>query len=216
MQKPSFGRLGRVGLIGAFSTVFLVICGIVAVGSAHAQEPLPPGASFPSIDASLQRVNGDNVTVQNLLGSSGTVILFWSNQCPWVDKYESRVQDLVSEFGTADVKFVLVNANDASVSADESLEASRRRAEQRGYEAAYVRDDGATLARALGATRTPHAFVFDGSRTLVYEGAIDDSPGDPNQVEEAYLRRAVLGIVNGEDVSVPETKAFGCTLKYPN
>ena len=209
------GRQCRQRATGVLSTILALILAVGLAPSSQAQEPLPPGSAFPSVDASLQRVNGSSTTVDELMGSSATVIVFWSNDCPWVDKYDSRVQNLVSEFQDAGVSFVLVNSNDASGASRESLQASQKRAEKEGYQAAYVRDAGASLARALGATRTPHVFVFDNTQTLVYEGAIDDSPGDPKRVEEAYLKTAIGALVEGEEVSVPETKAFGCTLKYP-
>jgi len=188
---------------------------LIVVGPLQAQQPLAPGTPLPSIGESLQRVDGSTVRLEDVTGSRGTVFLFWSNRCPWVDKYEGRVQDLVADVRGAGIHFVRVNANDAREWPIESLAASRTRAERRDYRAPYVRDSTAALARVLGATRTPHAFLFDGEGTLVYAGAIDDSPGDPEQVSTAYLRDALEALINDTAPPVSTTKAFGCTLKYP-
>jgi hypothetical protein len=120
------------------------------------------------------------------------------------------VQALVSEYRGQGIQFVLVNAN-----AGETLDASRTQAEERGYDATYVRDPNATFARALGATRSPHAFVFDEDQTLVYVGAVDDSPSSSKRVSEHYLRDALQAVVAGRTVERAQQKAFGCTLRYP-
>lgn len=183
--------------------------------SASAQTPLSPGAALPSIETSLQRLDGSSVTPQDLLGENGTVFLFWSNQCPWIDRYERRVQSLIADMKGQGVQFVRVNANEANASSGETLEASRARAEEEGYAVPYVRDSTAAFARALGATRTPQAFVFNQDQTLVYVGAIDDTPSGAEQVDAPYLRRAVESIQDKEDVPTEKTSAFGCALKYP-
>lgn len=207
-QVPVMRRFAVI--LGALVLTFLPY-------TADAQpEELPLGSSLPSTDASLQRVDGTSVSVEALLGSTATVFIFWSNQCPWVNKYESRVQALVEDFKGEGVQVVLVNANDASAFPKESLAASRARSQEADYTAPYVKDAGGTLAMALGASRTPHAFVFDGTNTLVYAGTIDDSPGDPSNVSKPYLRNAIQAVVSGSEVPVADTRAFGCMIKLPN
>ena len=187
-----------------------------ATPSAAQPEELPLGSRLPATDASLTRVDGTTTSVTDVLGPDATVFIFWSNQCPWVDKYEARVQAMVEEYSDQGVRFVLVNANDASAFPRESLEASLERAESSGYDATYVRDDGAQLASALGASRTPHVFVFDDQRTLVYAGSIDNSPADADGVTKPYLRDALTAVLADDAVPVSDTKAFGCMLKDPS
>ena len=193
----------------------LLLLALGGVPLAHGQSPLSPGATLPTIDQPLQRVDGGTVPVKGLTGAKGTVFLFWSNRCPWADKYESRVQSLVSTFADRGVQFVRVNAGEAATEKSEVPEASRARAKKRGYAAPYVLDSGARLARALGATRVPHTFVFDANNRLVYVGAIDDSPGDPGRVETPHLRNALEAMLEGRAPPEPKTRAFGCRLQYP-
>jgi hypothetical protein len=79
---------------------------------------------------------------------------------------------------------------------------------------AYVMDAGATFAQSVGAFRTPHAFVFDSSKTLVYTGGIDDSPADPGNVQFTYLKDVVDALAQGTSVEPLATKAFGCRIKF--
>lgn len=191
----------------------LVLAAFVA-GPIHAQE-LPLGSAMPQADANLSNVQGGNATLGALSGDQGTVVVFWSNQCPWVERYESRLRTLADEFGGRGFSFVLVNSNDVSAYPQEGAEESAERFRSAGFPGSvtYLSDRDATLARAFGAERTPHIYVFNGDRTLVYVGTVDDSPGDPGNVGEQYLRDALDAVSGGSNVAVPQTKAFGCTIK---
>lgn len=202
----------------------LLACFLLALGAhwaagipgAHAQpDELPLGSTLPASDATLTAVDGTDTTPAARTGAAATVFVFWSNQCLWIDKYEDRVTALITDFQDRGIAFTLVNANDASAFPRESLDASRSRARSADYPAPYVRDPTGAFATALGASRTPHAFVFDADRTLVYAGGIDDSPTDPDGVTTPYLRNALSALVNGNPVPTADTKAFGCTIKLP-
>ena len=197
------------------TAVFWLLIAIVPVpGDALGQGPIEPGEPLPTLGPALRQVDGTTVSPRGLGGEEGTVFLFWSNRCPWVDRYEDRVQSLAAAFAGQGIRVVRVNANDATEYPAESLEESRA---ESGADAPlpYVRDPKARLARALGATRTPHAFVFDDDWVLRYAGAIDDSPSLPAQVEDFFLRDAVQALVSGDEVSTAPKPPFGCTLKLP-
>ncbi len=206
MIKPP-QRAARIHRVVVSVLVGILGWGLLGIGG-WAQTPLSPGSSLPSVESSLKRPDGSTVAPQSLFGKTGTVVLFWSNQCPWVDRYEKRVKDLVSDVHGDGIQVVRVNSNKGE-------QVSPAQAEKKSYAAPYVRDPNATLAQALGASRTPEAFVFDQSRTLVYTGAIDDNPSGAEQVDTPYLRKAVEALQAGTEVPEQKTKAFGCVLKQP-
>jgi hypothetical protein len=78
--------------------------------------------------------------------------------------------------------------------------------------APYVEDPGGEFVRALNATRTPQAFLFDDRDQLVYVGAIDDSPSGPGRVETPYLRKALDAVINDTTVTPARKNALGCAL----
>lgn len=203
---PLLGSARSKRLLGG---VLLAIFLLPGWGQAQPQ-PLSPGATLPRMDAELQRLDGSSVPVSDLLGREGTVFLFWANRCPWIDRYEERVQDLVKKFQSAGVQFVRISAN-----AQASAQACRKRMQQQGYETPYVRDPDASFAKALGASQTPQVYLFNAQKRLVYTGSIDDSPSNPSRVQEPYLRDAISALLDGRTPEVQSTKPFGCTLKYP-
>jgi len=78
----------------------------------------------------------------------------------------------------------------------------------------YLRDKSQDAARAYGALRTPHFYVFDRERKLIYTGRGVDSPRDPSSITVNDLERALEEHVNGLPVSVPKTNPIGCNVKW--
>ena len=78
----------------------------------------------------------------------------------------------------------------------------------------YVMDATSEVAKAFGAARTPEAFLFDAQGKLVYHGAVDDNVESAEKVSKTYLKDALDSVVAGKEVSVKETKAVGCGIKW--
>ncbi|MGH7254665.1 MAG: thioredoxin family protein, partial [Nitrospirales bacterium] len=84
----------------------------------------------------------------------------------------------------------------------------------KGFNFPYLRDASQTVARAYGATHTPHLFVFDRSRRLCYTGKIDDNWQNPRAVRHHYLRDALNALLQDTAPTEPVTHAIGCTIKW--
>lgn len=198
--------------------MWTVAIALVVVSTAHAQAPeeIPLGSEMPATAVQLNRVTGGQASLGGLQGSAATVVVFWSNQCPWVEKYEQRFTALANDYSGRGVNFVLINSNDSDAYPQEAASSSAERFNSAGYPTGlnYLDDPSSEVATAFGAQRTPHVFVFDAEESLVYVGTIDDSPGDPGNVKESYLKQALDAVVGGSSVPVPKTKAFGCTIKF--
>lgn len=189
---------------------------VAAPALGQAPEEIPLGSEMPSTTVQLSRVNGGQATLGGLQGDAATVVLFWSNQCPWVEKYEDRLVGIMNDYTERGVNFVIINSNDPNAYPQEAAAAGAEHFRNAGYPAGvnYLSDGTSDVATAFGAQRTPHVYVFDGAESLVYVGTIDDSPGDPANVKEQYLRKALDAVLGGSSVAVPKTKAFGCTIKF--
>ena len=120
---------------------------------------------------------------------------------------------LQREYGDRGFRLVAVNSNDAESYPEDSFDEMKARAEKVGFNFDYLYDEDQSVARALGAERTPEVFLFDRERRLVYHGAIDDSR-DENEVRKRYLREAIEATLAGQEPLEPETPAVGCTVKW--
>ena len=82
------------------------------------------------------------------------------------------------------------------------------------YDFPYVMDEDAKLAKAFGAMKTPHVYLFDADDRLVYTGAIDDNAKSAKRVKKNYLMDALSSLGSGENIATRKTKALGCSIKF--
>jgi hypothetical protein len=108
---------------------------------------------------------------------------------------------------------ITINSNDPASYPEDSMEVMQQHARDKGYQFPYVVDGTSDVARAFGATHTPEVFLFDKDGKLVYHGAIDDD-SVASKVTKNFLNDALAALVEGKPISVSETKAIGCTIKY--
>lgn len=170
------------------------------------------GTAAPDFD--LPAVDGKHYALKDF-AEDALVVFFSCNHCPYVQAYEDRVIELQNEF-KGKARFIAINANDASTHPDDSFDNMVKRAKERKFNFLYLRDDSQDVARAYGATHTPHLFVFDRNRKLAYTGRVDDNWQEPAKVGKHYLKDALTAITQGRKPAEPETFAIGCTIKWKN
>ncbi|MBN1489873.1 MAG: thioredoxin family protein [Phycisphaerae bacterium] len=165
-------------------------------------------------DFSLPAVDGHTISASDFAEKRALVVIFSCNHCPYVKAYEDRILEIQRDYADKGVQFVLICSNDAEKYPEDSFENMKKHAAMKGYNFPYLHDESQAVARAFGAEKTPHLFVFDADRRLAYEGRIDDNLEDPAAVTRHYLREALDAIVAGEPVSESSTFAVGCTIKW--
>jgi hypothetical protein len=117
------------------------------------------------------------------------------------------------EYASNGVQFAAINSNDAKAYPEDGFDEMVKRAKERGFNFPYLRDEAQSVVDAYGAVCTPHVFVFDRERRLRYRGRIDDSR-NPTQVKSHDLRNALADLAAGRIVKVPDTRPFGCSIKW--
>ncbi len=168
-------------------------------------------------DFSLKNVDGKTVALADYRDVKGVVVIFTCNHCPYAKAYEDRIIELHKKLMPKGFPVVAINPNAPELVPEDSYENMQKRAKQKGYPFPYLFDETQAIAKAYGATKTPHVFLLkrEGMGFVVaYIGAIDDSPNDPKGVGRRYIEEAVDAIVAGKAVPTPETKAIGCSVKY--
>lgn len=177
-------------------------------------DPIALGAAAPMADLKMKSADGKPVSIADVAGKNGTLVVFTCNACPWVKKWEARIVSVGNKFAKKGVGVIAINSNDPSVNAEDGYDVMVKRAKERKMNFPYVVDETSDLARAFGATRTPEAFLFDKDGKLAYHGAIDDNGDDAAKVEKAYLKSALDSVLSESDVAVKETKSIGCSIKF--
>jgi peroxiredoxin len=171
------------------------------------------GTKAPMTDVKMEGTDGKKVSIADVAGKKGTLVMFSCNHCPWVVKWEDRIAELGNAYPDKGIGWVVINPNDLEQFPADSMDKMKERAKERGFEFPYVIDETSDVARAFGATKTPEAFLFDAEMKLVYHGAIDDNAEDAAKVEKTFLKDAMDALIAGKPIETAETKFNGCGIK---
>tara|TARA_S200000501_G_scaffold165645_1_gene156080 strand:- start:500 stop:1030 length:531 start_codon:yes stop_codon:yes gene_type:complete len=172
------------------------------------------GTDYPFGGIVLKDVSGDRLSLDKVKKENGLLVIFSCNTCPWVIRWEDRYVKIAEKYSSKGIGIIAVNSNEDRFNGDDSMKKMKKHAKKNKYNFPYVQDQGSKLARAFGASRTPHIFLFNKQNKLVYKGAIDDNARDSKNVEEPYLSNAIDEMLAGEDIAVSSTKALGCSIKF--
>jgi thiol-disulfide isomerase/thioredoxin len=193
-------------------TLALITLSVVLLGCGVADaEEVAIGAKASAFSL-VNAVDGKTVAMKPDDGYT-KVVVFTCNQCPYAKAFEPRIIEIANKFGQQGVRFYAVDSNDDTKFAEETLENMKKRAVEKGYPYPYLKDGDSSVARAYGARVTPHVFVIDGSGAVRYRGHVDDN-ADAKKREKTGLTDALGALLNGRDPLTPETRAFGCTIKF--
>ena len=152
-------------------------------------QTLPPGAPAP--DFSLPGTDGKIYTLADFAAAKLLVVVFTCNHCPYAIGVEDRLIRLARTYQAKGVALVAISANDATKYPDDSFANMKQRAVAKSFPYPYCYDEPQTTAKAYGAVCTPHVFVFDAARHLIYEGRIDDNWKDESAVTTHDLKNAL-------------------------
>jgi peroxiredoxin len=146
-------------------------------------------------------------------GKKATVVVFACNHCPYVLAWMDRLIAAAKDYAEQGVAFVGINANDPNKYPVDSFEGMQEFAQDYDLPYPYLHDETQEVATAYGAERTPEVFLFDADLKLRYHGAPDDNYDDAGAATP-YLRDALDAVLAGQEPSVAETPAVGCTIKW--
>ena len=167
----------------------------------------------PAPDFDLLGVDNRRYSLVSFTGTPVLVVIFSCNHCPYVKDYETRMVSIQRDYASRGVQIVAINSNDDTTYPEDSFAEMVKRSKDRGFNFPYLRDDTQKVVDAYGGVCTPHVFAFDSKRLLRYRGRIDDSR-DQSKVAHTDLRNALDDMVAGSSVRVPDTKPFGCSIKW--
>lgn len=170
------------------------------------------GNDAPNFE-NLKATDGKLYSLDSFAKKPALVVIFSCNHCPYVQAYEDRMIGIQKDYGAKGVQLVAINSNDDKSYPEDSYPEMVKRAERKGFNFVYLRDPDQKAVDAFGAVCTPHVFAFDKDRKLRYRGRIDDSR-DPNNVKSTDLRDALDDMLTGKQVRLPDTKPFGCSIKW--
>lgn len=165
-------------------------------------------------DFKLQATDGKTYSLDDFKTSRTLVVFFTCNHCPFVTGSDEVTRATALRFKDKGVAFIAINSNSENTHQEDDFNNMVKRMNEQRFPWVYVRDKSQDVARAYGALRTPHFFVFNEERRLVYTGRGVDNPRNTAEMTTNDLERALEEVVAGKPVSIPLTNPIGCNVKW--
>jgi peroxiredoxin len=167
-----------------------------------------------ALDFKLPATDGKTYELSDFDDADVLVVFFTCNHCPYVLGSDEGTRATAEKYASRGVKFVAINSNSPNTYPDDDFDHMVSRMEEQKFPWPYLYDATQEVALAYGALRTPHFYVFNKDRELVYTGRGVDNPRDASKVTVNDLDRALGEITSGKAVSVPLTNPIGCNVKW--
>jgi peroxiredoxin len=179
----------------------------------------PPSVGSAAPDFSLTDAKGKTHSLSQYKGKY--VVLEWFNpECPFVKKHYGggNMQKLQKEYSDKGVIWLTIDSNapgtEGNITPEQALKIT---ASWKTHETALLLDPEGKAGRAFGAKNTPQMVIINPEGKIVYQGAID-SKATPNPADipssTNYVKAALDESLAGKSVSTPQTKPYGCSVKY--
>lgn len=217
MKKNSILTIGFVMLALVTITLLTVNSKEVIAKATEAQTPTYQIGDAVA-DFSLKNIDGSMVSLASL-NSSGFILVFTCNHCPYAKAYENRIIELDKKFKSMGYPVIAINPNNIGQNGEDSPAENKNMADEKGFTFPYLKDENQAITNTFGAKRTPTAFVLkkeNDKYILKYAGAIDDNSQSAESATKKYVEQAIGELILGKNVSITNTKSIGCGIKFKN
>src|SRR5213593_4002949 len=197
--------------------LLIALACLVSTAALFAADSPPVGSAAP--DFSVSDSKGNTQSVSQYKGKY--VVLEWFNpECPFVKKHygSGNMQKLQDQYTSKGVVWLTIDSNAPGTEGNITPEQAQKIAESwKTRQTALLLDPEGKAGRAYGAKNTPDMVIINPEGKIAYEGAIDSkaspNPADiPNSTN--YVKAALDESLAGKPVTKPQTKPYGCSVKY--
>lgn len=160
-------------------------------------------------------ISDTQMSLNELKGIKGTVIMFICNHCPFVVYVNEGLVKVANDYKQKGISFIAISSNDVINYPDDSPELMKKVAIKEQYPFPYLYDETQEVAKAYDAACTPDLYLFDANLKLVYRGQLDDSrPGNGIPVTGYDLRYALDCLIQNKENHCPQKPSIGCNIKW--
>ena len=170
------------------------------------------GDQAPDFD--LIGTDVDYYSLDSFKDFDNLIIFFTCNHCPYVTGSDEVTRMTIEKFNNKQFKFIAINSNSKNTYEEDSFDNMVKRMDEFKFPWLYLYDETQKTAKDYGALKTPHFYVFNQERKLVYTGRGVDSPKDSSNIKVNDLDRVLSELVEKKKISVPVTNPIGCNIKW--
>lgn len=192
-------------------TATTLVAMLIAATTATTTAGISIGDPMVDTDVKMKNVDGSMLSLDDIKGEKGTLVIFSSYHCPFVIGWQDVMVELGNTYIKKGIGVVFINSNDPAVAGD-TFEKMQEMAREEKYGFPFVVDATSGVAKNFGALKTPDVFLFDAGGKLVYQGAVGDGGRKPGG--DIWLEDALDALLAGEKIDPAQTKAVGCSIKF--
>ena len=175
---------------------------------------IPLGTKAPNFNL-MDTVTDHFLSLANLKGEKGTVILFICNHCPFVIHINEELVKVANDYISKGISFIAISSNDVENYPQDAPYLMKKVAKELKYPFPYLYDETQEVAKTYDAACTPDLYVFDTDLKLAYRGQFDDSrPGNGLAVTGSDLRHALDCLLTNKDNESIQKPSIGCGIKW--
>ncbi len=167
-------------------------------------------------DFKLKSTNNEFITLNDVKGSNGTLVMFICNHCPYV---KAIIKDLIEDCKNLEkegINSVAIMSNDTKNYPEDSFEKMVLFAKDNKFENLnYLVDESQDIAKKYGAVCTPDFFGYNKNLELQYRGRIRALKNlKPVRDGESDLKLAMLMIAKTQKGPIEQIPSMGCNIKW--
>jgi peroxiredoxin len=163
----------------------------------------------------LPATDGNTYTLEDVAGTTGTVIVFICNHCPYVKAVIDRLVGDARVLMAEGIGFAAICSNDASDYPEDSFANMRVFAKAHDFPFPYLHDEAQEVAHAYDAVCTPDFFGYDRNLELKYRGRLDEGRTAPPPADaRRELVEAMRAIAATGAAPAKQNPSVGCSIKW--
>ena len=155
------------------------------------------------------------VSLNDMKGEAGTLIMFICNHCPYVKAVIKDVVEDCKNLEKLGVKAVAISSNDTVNYPEDSFENMIKFSKEHNFIFPYLFDETQNVAKSYNAVCTPDFFGFNSNLELQYRGRIRELKKlKPVRDDESDLFNAMKQIAETGKGPKEQIPSLGCSIKW--
>jgi peroxiredoxin len=169
----------------------------------------------PIKDFSLLSTEEITVSLKDIQGPEGTLIMFICNHCPYVQAIMKEAVTISNTINGLGIHTVAIMPNDTEYESEDSFDNMKLFSKQNHFPFPYLLDESQEVAKKFGAVCTPDFFGYNNKGQLQYRGRIRKlNHLTPVMEDESELLSAMKLIVSNGQGPKKQFASMGCSIKW--
>ena len=168
-----------------------------------------------AIPFELKSTDNKILSLNDVKGENGTLIMFICNHCPYVKAITKELVEDCNELKNIGINSVAICSNDSVNYPEDSFENMIKFSNKNHFNFPYLHDETQEIAKAYDAVCTPDFFGYNKNLELQYRGRLRELiKFIPVKDGESYLLRAMRQIAETGKGPEDQIPSAGCSIKW--